>query len=306
MRERPYASAREFRLSANAHMKRIAKELGRPPQEVNREFVLQRFLARVFSKPDAAWVLKGGTGLLVRLPHARYSDDVDLLYPTDNVDLHEPLTELRNITTQPSDDDYFRFELSRVDKRAAVDGEKAIASIRVTASLGTTPYQRFSIDLSVKKRRLTRIDRYQPRPVIVLPGVPALPLFSLYSLADQIADKMCAMYEVHRNGTASTRYHDLVDLVLIVTSGEGIDAADTAAALRAEARHRDLALPVTLDSPGSQWPAGYRKEAAKVGLPTELHDLERALGTVRACIGPLLGGTVARSTWDLAGQRWTK
>jgi hypothetical protein len=92
VREKPYASAREFRVSANAHMKKIAQDSGRPPQEINREFVLQRFLARIFREPDAPWVLKGGTGLLVRLPRARYSDDVDLLYPTNNVDLARPCT----------------------------------------------------------------------------------------------------------------------------------------------------------------------------------------------------------------------
>lgn len=305
MRDKPYASAREFRIGVNAQMKRVARQLDRPPQEINREFVLQRFLARVFSKPDAGWVLKGGTGLLVRLPHARYSDDVDLLYPADNVDLRGPLTELRNTVAEPAGDDFFRFEFGRIEERAITDGEKAVATVRVAASLGTTPYQRFSIDLSVKKRRLMHVDRCRPEPVIRVPGVPELPVFSLYALADQIADKVCAMYEVHRNGTASTRYHDLVDLVLIVSSGTGIDAAATAASLQAESRHRDLALPATLVAPGTQWPAGYRKEASQAGLPLELHDLDRALAMVTACIGPLLSKNIAQGTWDLIGRRWT-
>ncbi|MGW6278811.1 nucleotidyl transferase AbiEii/AbiGii toxin family protein [Kribbella sp. NPDC055071] len=306
MREKPYASAREFRASANAHMKKLAKDLGRPPQEINREFVLQRFLARVFHNPGAPWVLKGGTGLLGRLPHARYSDDVDLLYPANEVDLVAPLTELRSATARPCGDDFFRFELGRVDERASTDGEKAVATIRVAAAIGTTEYQRFSIDLSVKKRQLSRVDRYQPKPVIEMPGVPPLPEFSLYSLADQIADKVCAMYEVHRDGMPSTRYHDLVDLVLIVTSGAGIVAATTAAALHAEALHRDLALPATLDSPGRQWPAGYRNEAVKAKLPAELCDLPQALGAVGACLGPLLAGDIERGAWDLATQRWVE
>ena len=304
MRDKPYASAREFRVSANAHMKRVAKDSGRPTQEINREFVLQRFLARVFHKAGAPWVLKGGTGLLVRLPRARYSDDVDLLYPADNVDLLAPLAELRNAMAQPCGNDFFRFDLGRVDERAAVDGEKVVATVRVTASIGSTEYQRFSIDLSVKKRRLTSVDRCQPKPIIAIPGVPALPEFSLYSLADQIADKVCAMYEIHRGGMPSTRYHDLVDLVLIVTSGAGIEAATTAAALHAEAQHRDLALPARLNSPGRQWPAGYRNEAVKARLPTELRDLDQALGAVGACLDPLLSGAIERGTWDLASQRW--
>jgi predicted nucleotidyltransferase component of viral defense system len=304
VRDKPYASAREFRLSANAHMKRIARS-GRPSQEVNREFVLQRFLARIFREPDSPWVLKGGTGLLVRLPRARYSDDVDLLYPTDNIDLARPLGLLRETLAQPHEGDFFRFEISRVDERTAVDAEKALAALRVTAYIGTTGYQRFVIDLSVKKRMISTVDRFQPQPVVVLPGVPELPEFSLYALADQIADKLCAMYEVHGVGVPSTRHHDLVDLVLIVTSSPGIDAASTTAALRAEAQHRDLALPGKLHAPGDQWPAGYRTEAVKAKLPANLHELDHALSTVGACLAPLLAGDITDGTWDITNHRWT-
>jgi hypothetical protein len=265
---------------------------------------MQRFLARIFREPDAPWVLKGGTGLLVRLPRARYSDDVDLLYPTDNVDLLVPLTELRDALAHPYGNDFFRFELGRVEQRAAADAEKAVATVRVTAYIGSTEYQRFSIDLSVKKRAISGVDRFRPNPIIVIPGVPELPEFSLYALADQIADKLCAMYEIHRDGVPSTRHHDLVDLVLIITSSPGIDAASTAAALRAETLHRDLVLPATLSSPGRQWPGGYGYEAAKANLPTELHDLESALSMVGACLSPLLSGVVRHGTWDITDQRW--
>jgi predicted nucleotidyltransferase component of viral defense system len=287
-------------------MKKIAKETGRPTQEVNREFVIQRFLARIFDKPDAPWVLKGGTGLLVRLPRARYSDDVDLLYPTATIALRQPLAELGMAMAQPCGDDFFHFELGRVDERATVDeSQKAVATVRVTASIGSTEYQRFSIDLSVKKRPISAVDRFQPVPIIMIPGVPELPEFSLYSLADQIADKLCAMYEIHRGGVPSTRFHDLVDLVLIVTGCPGIDAAKTGAALLAEALHRDLDLPTTLVSPRGQWPAGYRAEALKADLPARLSDLEQALDVVGACLAPLLDGETGQGTWDIANQRWT-
>jgi hypothetical protein len=138
----------------------------------------------------------------------------------------------------------------------------------------------------------------------VLPGIPDLPEFALYPLADQIADKVCAMYETHRDGTPSTRYHDLVDLILIITSSTGVDAARTTFALQAEATHRDLALPTPLTSPGAQWPAGYRKEAVMAGLSAELHDLEQALAVVGSCLDPLLGGEIAGGIWDATEQRW--
>ncbi|WP_420811603.1 nucleotidyl transferase AbiEii/AbiGii toxin family protein [Nocardia mangyaensis] len=38
-------------------------------------------LARVFVDPFGPWILKGGTSLLVRIPGARHSQDLDLLHP---------------------------------------------------------------------------------------------------------------------------------------------------------------------------------------------------------------------------------
>ncbi|GAA3557452.1 nucleotidyl transferase AbiEii/AbiGii toxin family protein [Kribbella ginsengisoli] len=304
MRAKPYATAREFRVSANAHMKKIATSSGRPTQEVNREFVLQRFLARVFQLPDAPWVLKGGTGLLVRLPRARYSDDIDLLYPTEDIDLRVPVNEIRAVMARPCGSDYFRFELRKVDEHTREGAEKAVAKIHVVASIGTTEYQRFSIDVSVKKRPVGQVDWVRPTPIVELPGIPELPEFALYPLADQIADKVCAMYETHRDGTPSTRYHDLVDLVLIVTSSTGLDAARTTCALQAEATNRDLALPTKLVSPGGQWPAGYHKEAGLAGLSADLRDLAPALDVAGACLDPLLGGELADGIWDATERRW--
>src|SRR5450759_2124630 len=42
-----------------------------------RQFVNDRFLARVFHAPDAPWVLKGGTAVLARVDDARTTKDVD-------------------------------------------------------------------------------------------------------------------------------------------------------------------------------------------------------------------------------------
>lgn len=57
--------------------------------------MLQRFLARVFAASGSPWVLKGGAALLVRLPGARYSQDLDLLHPSQ--DLDAAITELHEL-----------------------------------------------------------------------------------------------------------------------------------------------------------------------------------------------------------------
>jgi len=51
-----------------------------------RQFVNDRFLARVFHPPDAPWVLKGGTVVLAR-GRRRTTMDVDLLGELDDIDV---------------------------------------------------------------------------------------------------------------------------------------------------------------------------------------------------------------------------
>jgi len=52
-------------------LKTVAAARGRDVNLMRRQFLLQRYLARVFHDPESPWVLKGGTGLLVRLPGAQ-------------------------------------------------------------------------------------------------------------------------------------------------------------------------------------------------------------------------------------------
>jgi predicted nucleotidyltransferase component of viral defense system len=91
----PSLSAAAFRASVRDRLKTEAKKCGRPVKELQREFVLQRFLARVFAAADSPWVLKGGTGLLIRLPGARYSQDLDLLHLSEN--LEAAIEELKEL-----------------------------------------------------------------------------------------------------------------------------------------------------------------------------------------------------------------
>lgn len=103
---------------------------------------------------------------------------------------------------------------------------------------------------------------------------------------------MCAMYEVH-NGQPSTRFHDLVDLVLIVTNWP-IDALIVRIALRTEAVRRSLTLPNTITLPASTWTAGYERSAKTViALPTAAHTVDGALRIVGEYLNPILDDEVA-------------
>lgn len=126
------------RRSLGDRLRAEAKRRGRPTAGVRREFVFQRFLARVFSEPHCQWVLKGGTGLLVRIREARYSKDIDLVVPIDHVDLDGAVDSLRaDIRTDTGD--HLTFAIDSVTRPS--DGQSA-AMLRVTCYTGTTPFER--------------------------------------------------------------------------------------------------------------------------------------------------------------------
>ena len=131
--------------------------------------------------------------------------------------------------------------------------------VKVETYLGTNLYCTFPIDLSTVLPFVAEVEHRRPRPVLEVPGIDPLPEFTLYPLPDQVADKVCAMYERHGpTATPSSRFRDLVDLVLIVSNFE-LDAAQTIRALTAESRRRDLALPARLETPDPTWLDGYRE-----------------------------------------------
>jgi len=291
-------------MSLNAKINKIAKATGRPAQQVHREFYLQRFLGRVFADPDSPWVLKGGTGLLVRMDGARYSRDADLL--RTDVEAAAATDDLQRLCDQPTTLDPFTFQIQRSPKDPGV-GEAA--QLEALVYYGAMQMQKFPIDLSIRTTLAAEIDYVVPRPVLDLTEevLGELPRFRCLSLADQVSDKVSAMYEVHGiNATPSTRWHDLVDLLLIITRFS-LSAAKTALALQIQQQRRRerLTLPAAIGSPGPQWEHSYPTEAAASSLPQHLHRLDTALAALGACLDPLLDGSRQRGQWDPGTQQWT-
>ncbi|MFI5712730.1 nucleotidyl transferase AbiEii/AbiGii toxin family protein [Kribbella sp. NPDC051620] len=306
MRDVLYRNPVGFRAGVEARIRAEAAAAShRTVDQVRRQFLLQRFLVRVFAGPDGPWVLKGGTGLIVRIPGARHSDDIDLLYSEQEALLENAVADLRRLADRAPEGDFLRFEIAEPVIGSGQDVGHVVAQLKVSSYLGTVEYGRFPLDLSLNQRTAEAVDLIQPRPVIELPGDKPLPKFVLYPLAEQVADKVCAMYGKYGiNGDRpSTRYRDLVDLTIIITTQE-LDASRTVRALRDEAKRRILVLPMRLSVPGTDWEVGYGRVAGGTLLPIELRAVDPALNAVSGCLQPLLDGTVAEGTWNPLQMSW--
>lgn len=301
----PAGSATAFRRSLNDRLRTAARSRGVSAQQLQRQFLLQRFLARVFDVPGGPWVLKGGAGLLVRIPGARHSQDVDLA--RGDADVTTAVAELRELAGRDVGDP-LRFV---VGDPVAMTGAQSGAQVRVDVYLGATRFDRFPVDLVTGGRLVDRLEHTCPAPVVDVPGLPQLPTFTLYPLADHLADKICAMYEVHGpQGRPSTRYRDLVDILLIVGTF-ALDGDEAAAALVGEATRRGLDLPTAMVSPGPGWPAGYRAVARDTSLDPTVHDLDAALAAAGRCVNALLAGTISAGTpvlgrWNPTRPGWDR
>jgi len=291
-----YKDPGAFLAAANTRLKTAAGATGRPVNEIRREFVFQRFLARVFNDPDSCWLLKGGAGLLIRLPVARYSRDVDLLYPEASLD--EAVEQLR-LAAALDLGDHLHFSLG---EHKPMTGEVIGANVGVDVYVGAILWDRFTVDLSTALTFTGRPDQQQPAPVVDIPDVAPMPAISLYPLPDQIADKVCAMYDAY-SGQPSSRYRDLVDLVLILTSSQ-VDAAEVTTALHSEAARRRVTLPERLHSPSQSWTRGYTAAARGRLLPAGARTVHEAIHLVGRCLHPLLSGTVTVGSWDPTLGTW--
>ncbi|WP_411731597.1 nucleotidyl transferase AbiEii/AbiGii toxin family protein [Paeniglutamicibacter sp.] len=299
MIEKRYSSPQSFDRAVRDRLKRAAKDGRRNFQELQREFHLQRFLARVFASPDSMWVLKGGTGLLMRLPGSRHSQDLDLLHRSH--DLNEAIAELQQLADL-TDFDPYRFVLGTPTRMTGgVDG----AQIMVTVYLGVQQVGDFPIDLSTHLELVAGVDTVEVAPIIEIDDVPTLPPFKIYPLPDQISDKICAMYELYgEQKNPSTRYRDLADLVSIVSS-TSFDAALTARALKLESHRRGLELPPAVRLPAPGWATAYKRASKRFGaLDPQFHDVNTAMELVGKCLDPLLTGTRTTGTWHAESLSW--
>lgn len=138
---------------------------------------------------------------------------------------------------------------------------------------------------------------------VAIPGLRVV-AYAVYAVVDHVADKHAAMIDTYggRN-RPSSRYRDLVDLVLVATT-QTVDANELRAALMSEYDHRGLDVPETVDAPDDSWAVGYAREAANVPHLRQ-QSLGEALTVVGGFLGPVLADEVS-GCWSPKELRWVE
>lgn len=294
-----YASPQAFWAALTQRARNQARDHPTPTRtdEVVRRFVVQRFLGRLFTDDHSPWVVAGGTGMLIRIPGARDTDDLDLVRRADIATAHADAAAELSTHAGASPLDPFHFTITTI---RPFDGTNDGTKLRVLATIGKRRAAVFDVDVAAGKDPIAAIEQRTPEPTITdLRGLPDLPPMALYPVADQIADKLDA-FTRHRDGSAvSTRYRDLVDLLLL--QRECSVAADD---LRTALTRINL-TPDDLAPPGPQWADEYPRVAARTTLPRPLHDLDTAVDSLHTWLTPVLQPEPTTGAWNPATATWT-
>ena len=138
---------------------------------LQRQFVYDRFLARVFATGSDDWVLKGGNALLVRVRSARHSQDLDLFRSSGTVEF--AVAELTNAAATDLKD-HFRFELALREVRAERSGQPnpALAIVHVDGYVGVSKVAQFTVDVVIGSIITAPPERMRPSAVVDIDGLP--------------------------------------------------------------------------------------------------------------------------------------
>jgi len=229
---------------------------------------MDRFLSRIFSDPeDTDWALKGGSGIIARVPLGRRTTDIDLF--RIGYSIEDALIALRRLA-EVDLGDHFNFVYEKHEELFEREQQPNISLFRVIfqIQIGRQDKSKLRVDLVVGAGPVGRIVEQHPVGRLEISDFESFP-YRLYPVEQQVAEKVCATLALYR-GQPSSREKDLVDLVIIATTQE-VNGQDLHEALLAELVHRGMTDTRAFEIP-PHWGRGYAKLAketpACAGYPT--------------------------------------
>lgn len=243
-------------------------------------------------------MLKGGTGILARVPNSRATLDIDLY--RSGFTLEQALSDLRRLASVDLHD-HFRFVYRDHSRILPGDAQPYVNGYRVgfDTYIGAKKVASIGVDLAVGVGTTDAVSIVSPANRLDLPKLVTSD-YRLYPIVDQIADKVCATMAEYPQGKSS-RTKDLVDLVLIANSHD-VDATTLRTAIDAERRRRDLAPFTSLRVP-SEWSARYATMAKTLPHCARNPRIDDAKELMSKFLGPILGSNL-RGLWDHRQSSW--
>lgn len=270
-------------------------------QTTLQQVYFDRFLCRVFADGESSnWLLKGGMGMLARVPEARSTKDVDLSAPSA-ASLDEAVQSLAE-RVGLNLDDHLHFELVRVQETGRGTNQPDTETRKATFACLDERGHRVAevlVDIAVEHEPFGTVEVVTPANRLSLPRALTTFQYRLWPTADQIADKVCATMTTYGQ-RPSSRIKDLVDLSLIAST-QTVNLTELRGALELK---RTLARisPFTEFSPPPHWRDQYA--TISTTAPAAVPDFDVATQLVAGLVRPALTVQTTGEQWWVPGLGW--
>lgn len=265
-----YTTAGAFRKALEERLRKASVADQIDLNRLRRQISFDRLLARLFQEESAPWVLKGGYALELRFDTARSTVDIDLTLRnvpnTKRGDANERIRGLLQRAAGIDLRDWFEFLIGPpiMDLNAAPYGG---ARFQVEAKMDARVFARFHLDAGIGDVVMEPLESRVCRDWLGFAGIDASRV-RMIAREQHFAEKIHA-YTLPRN-TANSRVKDLVDLALLIGSGE-LDKQRIRDALRLTFERRGTHdLPASLVPPPADWQVPFQAMAEQCGLPTDV------------------------------------
>lgn len=279
-------------------VKKAVRLSGAEPGAGYRQALRDRFLCRVFSGGNDTFVLKGGSGLLARIPDARATRDVDFA-TSERVSAADALAEMERVAAIDLGD-WCRFVLTKHEESMDENGYSRLLKLRFATFVGEEEKDPVLIDLSLDCATTLPPERITPANRVKIAGVDECD-YLMYPLADQLADKLCGIMELQPGGYPSSRMKDLVDVVTYATH-EAFSKRELRLAIESECAKRGMDVPDRFAAPDF-WRERFAS-FSKGKLPSELAAFDAASGMAARFFDAVLGSDDGDMPWDPETGAW--
>jgi len=271
---RTYRTAGAFRKALEGRLKRIAETEHVDLNRLRRQVAFDRLLARLFHAEPAPWALRGGYALELHFRTARATVDIDLALQgsitpdTGGREANLIIREMLQNAAGISLGDWLAYSvgLAVKDVDAAPYGG---ARYPVEARMDARIFARFHVDVGTGDAVMGPPEPVEGRDWLRFAGIPA-PSFRMIPREQQFAEKLHA-YTLPRR-TPNSRVKDLIDLVLLIRSGD-LAKERTAEAVRLTfERRKTHAVPSGLSAPPAEWSKQFVEMAAECRLPENMDE----------------------------------
>lgn len=281
-------------------VKKAVKMAEGDPGEGYRQVLRDRFMCRVFHGGNENFVLKGGSGMLARIPHARATKDLDFA-STERISAAAALSEMERIAAIDLGD-WCTFRLTKSEESMDENGYSRLLKLRFATFVGSEEKDPVLIDLSLDCTTTLPPERITPLNRVMVEGIESCDYLA-YPLPDQLADKLCAIMEKQPNGYPSSRMKDLVDVVTYAC-GEHFDFRQLKRAIESECGKRGMAVPERFAAP-EVWRPRFGGFAKKSQIPERFASYDVAANLASMFYDPVLSDKDGRDAeWEIDALQW--